>query len=144
MGVVDQQLLKTANRKQQNTDSVLSFVENCDIKLKILDKSTHLNQSVTQITVVSESFYCEGFSFVHVIITTIIISITKCFVHFQLVFLVRSCHDSWDDIMWRIDINENCVFLENLTFSLAKLNVWSRPAMTVKQIQTRMLGQGQP
>ena len=55
--VVDQQLLKTANRKQQNTDNVLLLVKNCDIKHEILNKSTHLNQSETQITVMSEFFF---------------------------------------------------------------------------------------
>ena len=69
---MDQQLLKTANRKQQNTDNVILLVENCDIKLKILNKSTHLNQSQAQITMMSELFFCEGFSLVHIIITTII------------------------------------------------------------------------
>ena len=49
------------------------LVENCDIKLDILNKSTHLDQSETQITVISELLFCEGFSIVHVIITTIII-----------------------------------------------------------------------
>ena len=38
LGVVDQQLLKIANRKQQNTDNVLLLAENCNIKLKILHK----------------------------------------------------------------------------------------------------------
>ena len=38
IGVVDLQKLKTANRKQQNTDNVLSLAENCDIKLEILHK----------------------------------------------------------------------------------------------------------
>ena len=38
LGVVNQQLLKTANRNQQNTDNVLLLVENCDIKLAILHK----------------------------------------------------------------------------------------------------------
>ena len=38
LSVVDQQLLKTANRKQQNTDNVLWLVENCDIKLENLHK----------------------------------------------------------------------------------------------------------
>ena len=47
LGFVNQQLLKTANRKQQNTDNVVLLVENCDIKLEILNKSTHLNQSET-------------------------------------------------------------------------------------------------
>ena len=73
LGVADQQLLKTANRKQQNTDNVLLLVENCDIKLEILNKSTHLNQSETQKTVMSELFFYEGFPLSHVIITTIII-----------------------------------------------------------------------
>ena len=38
LGVVDQQLLKTANRLQQNTDIVLLLVENCDTMLEILHK----------------------------------------------------------------------------------------------------------
>ena len=67
-----QQLLKTANRKQQNTDNVLLLIENRDIKLGILNKSTHLNQSQTQITVMSDLTFLEHFSLVHVIITTII------------------------------------------------------------------------
>ena len=50
------------------------MVENCDIKLEILNKSTNLNQSGTQINVMSELFFCEGFSLGHVIITTIIIN----------------------------------------------------------------------
>ena len=73
---MDQQLLKTANRKQQNTDKVLLLVENSDIKFDILNKLAHLNQSETQITVITVMsdllFFCEGFSLVHVIITTII------------------------------------------------------------------------
>ena len=73
LGVVDQQLLKTTNRKQQNTDYVLLLVENCDIKLEILNKLAHLNQLETQITVMSELFFSQGFSLGHVIITTIII-----------------------------------------------------------------------
>ena len=75
LGVVDQQLVKSANKKQQNTDNVLLLVENCDIMLEILNNLTHLNQSLTLITVMSGSFYCEGFSLVHVISTTIIISV---------------------------------------------------------------------
>ena len=38
VGVLNQQLLKTANRKQQNTDNVHSLVENCDTMLEILHK----------------------------------------------------------------------------------------------------------
>ena len=72
LGVVDQQLLKTTNRKQQNTDYVLLLVENCDIKLEILNELSLLSQSVTLKTVMSESFFCEGFSVGHIIITTII------------------------------------------------------------------------
>ena len=68
---MDQQLLKTANREQQNTDNVILLVENCDIMLQILNKLTDLNKLEILITVMSGSFYCEGFSFVHVIITTI-------------------------------------------------------------------------
>ena len=78
-----QQLLKTANRKQQNTDNGLLLVENCDIKLKILNKLAHLNQLETQTTVMSEFFFFQGFSLGHVIITTIITnfvsSITQLF-----------------------------------------------------------------
>ena len=57
--LVDQQLLKTANRKQQNTDNVLLLVENYYIMLQIFNK---LNQSETLITVMSGSFYCEDLS----------------------------------------------------------------------------------
>ena len=35
---VDQQLFKTANKKQQNTENVLLLVENCEIKHEILHK----------------------------------------------------------------------------------------------------------
>ena len=38
LGVVDQQLLTTAKRKQQNSDNVLLLVENCYIMLEILNK----------------------------------------------------------------------------------------------------------
>ena len=74
---MDQQLLKTTNRKQQNTDNAISLVENCDFKPEILNKSTHFNQSETQINVMSDLSFCEGFSLVHVIITSIIISQTS-------------------------------------------------------------------
>ena len=88
LGVVDQQILETANRKQQNTNNVFLLVENCDIKLKILNKSTHLNQSETQITVMSDFFFCEGFSLVHVIITTIIILLET---HKHQILMRHSC-----------------------------------------------------
>ena len=71
VGAVYQQLLKTANRKQQNTDNVLLLVENCDIKLEILNELAHLNQLETQITVMSEFFFSQGYSLGYVIITTI-------------------------------------------------------------------------
>ena len=87
---MDQQLLKTANRKQQNTDNVLLFVENCDIKLEILNKSTHLNQSDTQITVMSGLCFCEGFSLVHVIITTTISISEHCRIYVYTVRQVGS------------------------------------------------------
>ena len=61
LGAVDQQLLKTANRKQQNTDNVFLLVKNCDIKLEILNKLGHLNQLETQITVMSEIFFLKVF-----------------------------------------------------------------------------------
>ena len=48
------------------------MVKNCDIKLEILNKLAHLNQLKTQITVMSELFFSQGFSLGHVIITTII------------------------------------------------------------------------
>ena len=41
--VVVQQLLKTANRKQQTQDNVLSLVENCDIILEIRNKGLFKN-----------------------------------------------------------------------------------------------------
>ena len=72
VGVVYQQLLKTANRKQQNTDNVLLLVENCDIKLEILNRLAHLNRLENKITVMSELFFSEGLSPGHIIITTII------------------------------------------------------------------------
>ena len=70
---MDQKLLNTLNRIQQNTDNVLLLVENYDIKLEILNKLTHLNQSETQKTVMSYLFFREGFSLVDVIITTMMI-----------------------------------------------------------------------
>ena len=72
LGAVDQQLLKkTTNRKQENTAYVLLLVESCDIKLEILNKLTHLTQSETHNCDVRVIF-CEGFSLVPAIITTII------------------------------------------------------------------------
>ena len=71
VGVVYQQLLKTANRNQQNTDNIHLLVENCDINLEILNKLAHLNQLEIHITVMSELFFSECFSFVHVLITAI-------------------------------------------------------------------------
>ena len=63
-GGVDQQLLtKTTKRKRQNTDYVLSFVENCEIKLEILNKLSYLNQSGTLKTVMSELFFVKVFQF---------------------------------------------------------------------------------
>ena len=72
LGVMDQQLFKAANRKQQNTDNVLLLAKNCDNMLEILNNLTHFDQSDTQITVMSELFSSEDFSLGHVIITTII------------------------------------------------------------------------
>ena len=46
------------------------WLKTCDIKLEI--SITHLNESETLISVMSELFFCEGFSLGHVIITTII------------------------------------------------------------------------
>ena len=70
--VVDQQLLKTANRKQQNTDNVLLLVENCDIMFKILHKINPFEPIREPDNCESELLFCEGFSLGHVIITTII------------------------------------------------------------------------
>ena len=61
LGAVDQKSLKTANGKQQNTDKIILLVENCDIKVEILNKSIHLNQSGTQITVMSENVFVKVF-----------------------------------------------------------------------------------
>ena len=61
-----------ANRKQQIADNVLLVVENCDIELKIFNKLANLNQLETQITVMSELFFSQGFSLGHIIITMII------------------------------------------------------------------------
>ena len=72
-GFVDQQLLKTANRQQQNIDNVILLVENSDIMLGILHEFKPLNKSETLKTVMSEFFFGEGFLPGHVIITTIII-----------------------------------------------------------------------
>ena len=66
--VVDQQLLKTAKSKQQNTDNVLLLVENCDIKIEILYKPI-ADPDNCDVRVI----FCEGFSLVPIIITTIII-----------------------------------------------------------------------
>ena len=84
----DQQLLKTANRKQQNTDKVLLLVDNCDIKLEILNKSSNLSQSGTLITVMSVSFFGQGFSVVHVIITTIISKSTMKYKYIRLSYFI--------------------------------------------------------
>ena len=61
VGVVYQQLLKTANRKQRNTDNVHLLVENCDIKLEILNELAHCNQLENQITAMSELFFLKVF-----------------------------------------------------------------------------------
>ena len=38
LGLVEQQLLITENRQQQNTDNIFLLVKNCDIMFKILHK----------------------------------------------------------------------------------------------------------
>ena len=48
---MDQQLLKTANRKQQNTDNVLLLVENGELMLEIWNKLSPFNESATLIPV---------------------------------------------------------------------------------------------
>ena len=65
-------IIKNNKQKTTNTDYVLLLVENFDINLEILNKLSHLSQSVTLKTVMSELFFCESFSVGHVIITTII------------------------------------------------------------------------
>ena len=68
--IVYQQLLKTENNKTQIMFFYwLKTVTSCS---KFCINITHLNESGTLITVMSEFFFCEGFSFGHVIITTII------------------------------------------------------------------------
>ena len=59
VGVVYQQLLKTANRKQQNTDNVHSLVENCDTMLEIYINISHFNKSEILKTVMSEFFFVK-------------------------------------------------------------------------------------
>ena len=49
VGIVYQQLLKTANRKQQNTDNGFLLVENCDIMLEIWNKLGQFDESATLI-----------------------------------------------------------------------------------------------
>ena len=78
LGLMDQQLLKAATEKKKiNTDNVLLLVENCDIKFEILNELIHLNQSETQITVMSKLFFCKCFSVVLIIITTMITSVVQ-------------------------------------------------------------------
>ena len=76
LGVVDQQLLKTANRKQQNTDNGLWMTEKLDIMFEILHELGSLGPIRDTKTMMSHWFGSE-FSFVFVIITTIINSIPK-------------------------------------------------------------------
>ena len=71
--------LNTANRKQQNTDGCLSLDANWDIMQLIVTsfsrfcmKLTHLDPWVVLKPVMSGSFFCQHFFFVHIIITTII------------------------------------------------------------------------
>ena len=72
LGVVDQQLLKTANWKQRNTENVLVLVENCDIKLEILHKHNPFEPIRDPDNCDVRLILSEGFSLVHIIITTII------------------------------------------------------------------------
>ena len=72
LDIVYQQLIKTAIRKQQNSDDGLWMAQKLDIMFEILHNLTHLDQSETLITVMSSSFYFKGFSLGHIIITTII------------------------------------------------------------------------
>ena len=61
LGVVDQQLLKTANRNQQNTDNVLLLVENCDIMLEVLNKLSPFEQIRDLDNCDVMVIYCEVF-----------------------------------------------------------------------------------
>ena len=61
LGVVDQQLLKLANRKQQNTDNVLLLAENFDIKLKILHKHNPFERITGPNNCDVRIFFCEVF-----------------------------------------------------------------------------------
>ena len=72
LGVVDQQLLKTANRKQQNADNVLWLVENCDIKLEILHKLNPFEPITDPDNCDVRAIFWWSFSLGHVIITTVI------------------------------------------------------------------------
>ena len=72
LDVVDQQLLKTSNRKQQNTDNVLLLVENCDIMLEILNKLNPFEPIRDPDNYDIRLIFCEGFSLVPVLITAII------------------------------------------------------------------------
>ena len=71
VGVVYQQLLKTANRKQQNTDNVHSLVKNCDTMLETLHKHKPFERIKDPENCDVRVFFCEVFSSGHVIITTI-------------------------------------------------------------------------
>ena len=72
LGVVDKQLLKTANRKQQDKDNVLLLAVNCDIKLEILHKHDPFEPIRDPGNCDVRVSFCEGFSLVHIIIITII------------------------------------------------------------------------
>ena len=64
LGAVDQQLLKTANRKQQNRENFLWFVENCDIKLEILHKHNPFERITGHViitTIISKQSYHKHF-----------------------------------------------------------------------------------
>ena len=71
LGVVAQQLLKTANRKQQDTDNVLFLAENCDIKLEILHKHNSFELIRDPDNCDVRVIFCEGFPLVHIIIMMI-------------------------------------------------------------------------
>ena len=60
-GLVDQQLLKTANRQKQNIHNVILLVENSEIMPWILHKFKPLNESETLKTVMSGSFFLVKF-----------------------------------------------------------------------------------
>ena len=77
---------QTENNKTQIMDAEwLKTVTSCS---KFCINISHLNQSETLITVMSELFFCEGFSTGHIIITTIIILLQHIQVTWCLIYII--------------------------------------------------------